>query len=190
MRGRRCRPRGPRAPWRHRRGRDRGSAASTSAGTRRTCGCGRRSARAHRARAPRSPRGRASSRPCARRVRRARVRTSSTTPRANIASVRARIRCSRRAGEISRPTISVGRRVPPSHSRSRPATSDMPPSASSSARTRRLRSCGWTAAAAAGSTSASRRWAASRSASTSRAIAGAHVGGDGRRHVQVGERRP
>ncbi len=82
-------------------------------------------------------------------------RTSSTTPAANISSVRLSMRRSSSSAGTTRPAISVGSRVSDAHRRSRAGTSDAPISASSSARTTRRRSRGCTAAAAAGSRASS-----------------------------------
>ena len=107
----RGRPR-PRPPDRgpRRRGRCPVSAASTCAGTRRTGACGRRSARAPRrgssSAISRSPRVFSAVREtCPSSA----ARTSSTTPRANISSARARIRRSSSSLGTSRPKI--GRRT-------------------------------------------------------------------------------
>ena len=91
-------------------------------------------------------------------------RASSSAPRSNIVFVRSSIRRSSTSIGTSRPISSAGWRMTSLHSRPSRGASEAPASASSSARTTRRRSFGWTSAAASGSRSASASCAASGAA--------------------------
>ena len=119
-------------------------------------------------------------------------RTSSTTPAANIAAVRAAIRlCGLGGRERRGRPRAVGWRVSADQSRLSAAASECPDSASSSARTTRRRSFGCTAAAAGASTAASVACAPGRPTLVVQALCGVAdavrcLG----RERHVGERRP